>query len=96
MKFKKWLKNEMVGTAVLHGGIGESPGENINSNMPVRSRFSTMDASSKDDEDLNPERVFGFRKKDRKKRDRSTQFGHLRGRFPLSLRNPASIGFSQQ
>lgn len=86
----------MVGTAVLHGGIGESPGENINSNMPVRSRFSTMDANSNDDKNLNPERVFGFRKKDRKKRDRNTQFSHLMGRLPLSLRNPASIGFSQQ
>jgi len=85
----------MVGTAVLHGGIGEAPGENINSNMPVRSRFSTMDAGSQNDLDLNPDRTFGFRKEDKK--DKKTRRSQFTGkRFPLSQINPASIGFSQQ
>ena len=99
MKFKDWLNNEStVGTAVLHGGIGEAPNQNLNVNMPVRSRFSTSDGQVRQaDDDLpkkKPEYVFGFSSKDRKNKERKSMTIDRKDRFPIDTRNVASIGFS--
>lgn len=98
MQFKHWLQNELVGTPVLHGGIGEIPGDD-NHNMPVRSKLVTNDGAAPRDESptfyKKPEKVFGFRAKDRCDAKKRRVADVDRDKFPLSTRNPASIGFSQ-
>lgn len=98
MKFKDWLNNEStVGTAVLHGGIGEAPNQNLNVNMPVRSRFSTSDGQTRQKDDVTmkkPEFTFGFSSKDRKNKERKSMTIDRKDRFPIDTRNVASIGFS--
>lgn len=101
VRFKDWLHGEStVGTAVLNGGIGEAPNQNLNVNMPVRSKISTSDGESTLDHEKfknPPEQVFGFKnKKDRiNKKDRFSMIQNLGRRFPLDANKPASIGFSQ-
>jgi hypothetical protein len=98
VKFKLWLQNELVGTAVLHGGIGEIPGDD-NHNMPVRSRFVTNNGDAPRDESptfsKKPEQVFGFRAKDRRDAKKRSVADVDRDKFPLDTRNPASVGLSQ-
>jgi hypothetical protein len=67
MKFKDWLKNEMIGTAILNGGIGESPGENINDNMPIRSKTSATFGHKKNSSTNIADKIFGFNKADKKR-----------------------------
>jgi hypothetical protein len=100
MKFKDWLQKEsVVGTSVLNGGIGEAPGQNLNTpSMPVRSKISTNDGGPppKEQEDQpNPEKLFGFRNpKERKaSKERKPTMLDTGRRFPLSQTDPASIGF---
>jgi hypothetical protein len=97
VKFKDWLKYEsVVGTAVLNGGIGEAPNQNLNVNMPVRSKISTNDGAPPHDDSpkAKPEVLFGFKGKDRKAKERESMLIDKKDRFPLSTRNVASIGFS--
>jgi len=98
VKFKQWLNKEsVVGTAVLHGGIGESPGQNLNTpNMPVRSKISTNDGSSPPKDELKfkkPERIFGFKKE--RNQEREAQLIDRSTRFPVVRFQPSSIGFGQ-
>jgi hypothetical protein len=102
MKFKEWIQKEsVVGTSVLNGGIGEAPGQNLNTpSMPVRSKISTNDGASPPQDAENqpdPDVLFGFKKKrDRKSSgERAAQTIDIGRRFPLNRTNPASIGFSQ-
>jgi hypothetical protein len=98
VKFKDWLQKEStVGTGVLHGGIGEAPNQNLNVNMPVRSKISTSDGENSKDSDsktIKPEILFGFNKRDRIPKDRFSMIADKKDRFPVSTRNVASIGFS--
>lgn len=98
MRFKDWINSEsVVGTSVLHGGIGEAPNQNLNVNMPVRSKISTNDGSTPKDTalvNIKPEKLFGFRSKDRKPKERESMTIDNKDKFPLSTQNVASIGFS--
>lgn len=97
MKFKSWFKESTVGTAVLHGGIGEMPGDD-NHNMPVRSKWTTNDGSTPKQKEISksPDDTFGFNKEDKKKsKKRKTNDINNNNRFPLNTGNPASIGFSR-
>lgn len=99
MKFKQWLQQETLGTPVLHGGIGEIPGDD-NRNMPVRGHWATNDGAAPKDPtpDINAEKVFGFNRRDRRRlknwASRGIDNPRDKPRFPLDTRNPASIGFS--
>lgn len=102
VKFKEWLRLEsVVGTAVLNGGIGEAPNQNLNVNMPVRSKISTNDGTSpqgnKEELEKSPEEIFGFKySKDRKQsKERKSMTQDIGKRFPLDVRKPSSYGFSQ-
>ena len=99
MKFKDWLNSEsIVGTSVLNGGIGEAPNDGINTNLPVRSRFSTVDGTTpKNDENAlkeKPEMVFGFKTtKDRKdSKNRISNTIDIGKRFPLNTSKAVNIG----
>jgi hypothetical protein len=99
MRFKEWINKESaVGTSVLHGGVGESPNDSLNVNMPVRSKISTNDGSlpySGDPIGENPDKIFGFNKNDKKNgKNRKSMHLHRKDRFPISTRNVSSIGFS--
>lgn len=99
MRFKQWW-SESVGTAVLHGGIGEAPNDGVNIGFPVRSKTSCVDGSPPEQEEKtekSPERVFGFlskKDKDRTK-ERETQVLNRKGRFFTVDVKPSSIGFTQ-
>lgn len=66
MKFKQWLQE--IGTPLAHGGIQDFPGEELNTNLPVQSKLSTKDGSSKltNGPDANADRAFGFKSRDKK------------------------------
>lgn len=61
MRFKQWL--EMAGSPVMHGGIEQIPGGNLNLNMPVASKISTKDGTSgvgpdSYDDKIKPDKLF--------------------------------------
>lgn len=62
MKFKKWfLHIETYPT----GGEEDYPGQNLNSNLPVQSKYATKNGSSKISLDAadklkKPDKIFGF------------------------------------
>jgi hypothetical protein len=97
MRFKKWFFESVVGTSVLHGGIGEAPNDGVNIGLPVRSKTSCQDGSPPHEEEngKSPEDVFGFRTKLDKKRSKERKATSIdKARFPLSGVKPSSIGFS--
>lgn len=93
MRFKQWLHAEAEGaaTTMMHGGIQDVPGAQLNLNLPVRSKISTKDGSDAEppdaaDEARPPEQTFGFRSpSDRNaSRERAAQWidkGRRRARF---------------
>lgn len=82
MRFKQWLQGESgIGTDIINGGVGEAPGEFLNTGMPVKSKISTQDGTEPHGVDSatgkkSPDRVFGFRSLKDKKRtgERESQF----------------------
>lgn len=97
MRFKQWFFESVVGTSVLHGGIGEAPNDGINIGFPVRSKTSCQDGSPPSEKKISksPESVFGFRKKADKKKSGEREATSIdKERFPLSDIKPSSIGFS--
>lgn len=97
MRFKQWLFESVVGTSVLHGGIGEAPNDGVNIGLPVRSKTSCQDGSPPREKksEKSPESIFGFKTKLDKKRSRERKAISIdRERFPLNGTKPSSIGFS--
>lgn len=85
MRFKDWLvKTEAHpsgGVPSTVGGAEDFPGQNLNTNLPVRSKYSTSDGGSGTPADAadgmkKPEATFGFRSPQDKNaaRERRTQW----------------------
>lgn len=65
MTFKQWFENNGATTSLMHGGIQDLPGERLNTNYPVQSKYATKDGSSKVGFDVAdgktaPDKKFGF------------------------------------
>lgn len=66
MKFKNWLKSESLGSPILNGGIDMAPGENLNTSLPVRSKYVANDTYERHPSNKKPEKSFGFDSNDNK------------------------------
>jgi hypothetical protein len=70
MGFKDWLIQmeswPSGGVPATNGGVEDFPGQNLNTSLPVRSKYSTQDGSAKTTPDaadgrVKPDTTFGFR-----------------------------------
>jgi hypothetical protein len=85
MRFKDWfLNNEdiaatgSVAASSMSGGIQDVPGDLLNTNLPVQSKISTKDGSSKPtpdaaDRQRSAEKTFGFKSQADKNASRERQ-----------------------
>jgi hypothetical protein len=85
MRFKDWiLRTENWSSGNLpytNGGVEDYPGQNLNTNMPVQSKYSTQDGCDKKvldatDSKKKPDEAFGFISNQDKNmsRERSSQW----------------------
>lgn len=74
MRFKHWLREES-GTSMTYGGASVQALVGTNSNMPCRSKYTTMDGGEDTPDkkiNPNPDKSFGFQTPKQKKRTTST------------------------
>jgi hypothetical protein len=88
MKFKDWLTEE-TGTSMTYGGATIPALIGTNSNMPVRSKYVTMDGGGKDRTNMpNPDKSFGFKTPNQKKQSRESQPNIIdKGRKAVPMRD---------
>lgn len=71
MRFKIWI--EEIGTSMMFGGASVDANPKTNSNMPVRSKYQTSDATNdKQKSIINADNMFGFKKPNDKKRSQES------------------------
>jgi len=88
MKFKNWL--EESGTSMTYGGATIPALIGTNSNMPVRSKYVTMDVSPEDTSKntVSPDKSFGFQTPKQKKQAIESQPNIIdKGRKAVPMRD---------
>jgi hypothetical protein len=93
MKFKDWLESGLGGTSMEFGGASVQALDKTNSNMPVRSKYVTMDRDASQEQDAkkqipNPDKSFGFQTPKQKKASIESQPSNIdRGRKAVPTRD---------
>lgn len=95
MRFKDWLLSEIgdggATTSWMHGGIQDIPGSGLNTNLPVQSKISTKDGSdklAKDDDKVDPGKLFGFKSRADRNRTKERESGWIdknKRRIPMTV-----------
>lgn len=88
MRFKNWLIENGATTSLMHGGLYGLPFRNTNANMPgIRSKWATKESPQGDDPEVDPERVFGFRGSQDKKRSKERNAKSIDRQRVVPIRN---------